>query len=163
MKYRVLCHILVFLLCVGGLLAQTVLQDSLKLRTSWNTVFLEFLGNGGFISASYEGAISSNLSIRAGIGWTASTLFMPCTISTYIGANEHRGEVGGGLILLPGYIQQPLKEFPFAATARLGYRYHPLLGGLNFGIAFTPILGYGLSTRTIQVVPWGGISLGWGF
>ena len=66
MKYRVLCHILVFLLCAGGLFAQT--QDSTQIiyRTARNIVFVEGLGNGGYYSVNYERFLLDAISLRVG-------------------------------------------------------------------------------------------------
>ena len=80
MKYRVLCHILVFLLCVGGLLAQTVVRDSAQMvqstqasvqaeRTAWNTVHLELLGLGLIYSVSYERHLSKSFALRFGASY----------------------------------------------------------------------------------------------
>lgn len=158
MKYRVLCHILVFLLCVGGLLAQTVVKDSAQVvqstqanvqaeRTAWNTVHLDLAGLGSLFSLSYERFFSEGAAIRFGIGPSSFVTF-----SGFIGEGEHRFEIGGGFVLVDnGAIRSSLALY---SALRLGYRYHPLKGGFNFAIAFTPIL---------SLAPWGGISLGWGF
>ncbi|MBL7993469.1 MAG: hypothetical protein JNN25_18670 [Candidatus Kapabacteria bacterium] len=177
MKYRVLCHILVFLLCVGGLLAQTVLQDSVQVaqstqanvqaeRTAKETVFLELLGNGFAYSLNYERFLSEQYAYRIGF----STLppyyyFLPLSASYFIGQNEHRLEMGGGgvLALLPR-IQQNVSVIPaFFLVLRLGYRYQPLNGGFNFAVTFTPLWDVGHNLWSPRVSPWGGISLGWSF
>ncbi len=158
MKYRVLCHILVFLLCVGGLSAQALTKDSTQTvqstqasmkaeRTAWNTVHLELAGLGTLFSLSYERFFSEGTAIRFGLGLSPFVTF-----SGFLGEGEHRFEMGGGFVLVDG---GGIRSNPVLYSAlRLGYRYHPLKGGFNFAIAFTPIL---------SLAPWGGISLGWGF
>lgn len=158
MKYRVLCHILVFLLCVGGLFAQTVVKDSAQVaqstqasvqveRTAWNTVHLELAGLGTLFSLSYERFLSEGTAIRFGIGLSPFVTF-----SGFLGEGEHRFEIGGGFNLVDG---GGIRSSPVLYSAlRLGYRYQPMKGGFNFALAFTPIL---------SLAPWGGISLGWGF
>lgn len=157
MKYRVLCHILVLLLCVGALSAQTVVQDSTQMakstqasvqaeRTAWNTVHLELAGVGFLFSLSYERFFSEGTAIRFG----GPAPFV--TFSGFIGEGEHRFEIGGGFVLVDvGAIRSSLVLY---SALRLGYRYQPLKGGFNFAITFTPTELFPL---------WGGISLGWGF
>jgi hypothetical protein len=164
--HRVLCHILVFLLCVGGLSAQTVVQDSAQMvqstqasvrleRTAWNTVHLELLGVGFLYSLSYEGFFSEGTAIRFGAGWSPSTLFVPLTFSGFIGDGEHRCEIGAGGVYLSDNVGGFLHSNSGLYWAlRIGYRYQPLKGGFNFAITFTPTEYFPL---------WGGISLGWGF
>ncbi len=166
MRY-VLCHILVFLLCVGGLSAQTVVRDSAQVvqstqasvqaeRTAWNTVHLELLGNGLIGSISYEGAVSKYLTLRLGLGFTPLGVIVPITLNGFIGERDHLCEISAGAVWTR---TDPRGggDFELGATFRLGYRYQPLHGGFNFGAAFTPfILSNGFQ-------PWGGISLGWGF
>lgn len=182
MKYRVLCHILVFLLCVGGLLAQTAVQDSLKLQnstnasvvtqqeqSSTNTISVEIGGNAlVWLSAHYEYKFAENFAFKIGLGLLP--LSLAASINGSIGNGDHRFEYGLGLTfalypvmgihppLIGGAISKSLfSASPFHPTARLGYRYQPVNGGFNFGIAFIPIF----YQETIQ--PYGGISLGWGF
>lgn len=177
MKYRVLCHILVFLLYVGGLSAQTAVKDSVQVvqstqasvqaeRTAKETVFLELLGNGFAYSLNYERLLNEQYACRIGF----STLppyyyFLPLTASYFIGQNEHRFEMGGGgvLALLPK-LQPSTPIIPaFFLVLRFGYRYQPLNGGFNFAVTFTPLWDVGYNLWSPRVSPWGGISLGWGF
>ncbi len=170
MKYRVLCHICVFLLGVDGLSAQTVGRDSAQVaqstqasvqaeRTAWNTVHLELLGLGGLASINYERNLSSNFAIRFGVGVTPIGLWLPITFSGFLGEGAHRGEIGCGVIWQRG----GLYDSPgFNAGLRIGYRYQPLHGGFNFAATFTPII-FLLDSSSPDVKPYVGISLGWGF
>ena len=163
MKYRVLCHILVFLLCVSGLLAQTAVQDSLKTVTSTNatvhqsrnainTLYLELGGNTlSILSINYEQEFAKNFSFRVGLG-LGSPVTLAGLVNGFVGDYDHRFEYGVGFALAASY------SFQIFPTARLGYRYQPINGGFNFGIAFTPVFFY-----EVPVFPFGGISLGWGF
>jgi hypothetical protein len=170
MKYLVLCHILVFLLCVSGLAAQTVLRDSTQVvqstqasvqaeRTALNTVHLELLGLGAIYSLSYEGHLSKNLAARFGAGFTPLGLYIPFTISGFIGDGKDRCEIGGGVIWQSG---NNYRNAGFNAGLRLGYRYQPLGGGFNFAVTFTPII-FLVDYSRPNFQPYGGISLGWSF
>jgi len=174
MKYLVLCHILVFLLCVGDLSAQTVVQDSAQVaqstqanvqaeRTAWNTVHLELLGMGGLWSVTYERSLTNDISVRAGFGNQNLPIgpFYPIiTINGFLGQGEHRSEVGVGYT--PGSTDGRSWTSEHKGIMRVGYRYQPLRGGINFALAFTPWI-YFRQDFSPSIFPWGGISLGWGF
>lgn len=171
MKYRVLCHILVFLFCVGGSSAQTVAQDSAQVvqstqasvqaeRTAWNTIHVELLGMGGSWSVGYEGAIARYLTIRLGASVNSLGIVIPFTLNGFIGGEEHLCEVGGGVVFVGSYGQDGRTGFD--AALRLGYRYQPLHGGFNFAATFTPHI-FLAEYDSPHFQPWGGISLGWGF
>ena len=162
---HVLCHIVLVCAFALGAVAQEVRKDSVQAtvndkRLAQNNVSLELIGNGLFYSVNYERTIiTQNFSLRIGASYIPQsgnndfgTILLPILMNAFIGESAHRLEVGlGGTIFL---VARRWLSF----TGRIGYRYQPLEGGFNFGIAFTPILG-----GEIYVPVWGGISLGWGF
>jgi hypothetical protein len=166
MKFVLWNVVILCALVVNGF-AQEVPKDSMQIRqstqasfqaqrTAWNTVHLEILGNGFIGSISYEGAIFKYLTLRAGAGYTPLGIIIPITLNGFIGEGEHLCEIGAGITLTPTD-PRCCGKLDLIPALRLGYRYSPLHGGFNFGVAFTPlILPY-----TFQ--PWVGISLGWGF
>ncbi|MFY7998246.1 MAG: hypothetical protein ACOVSW_06555 [Candidatus Kapaibacteriota bacterium] len=161
MKYLVLCHILVFFVCLAGSVAQT--QDSTQVplkvsdkRLAQNTVFLELFGNSLVYSINYERTVSQNFSLRAGFSYVPmgqnSFVAFPLLVNGFLGEGAHRFEASLGTTIVLSYNALP------SFTGRLGYRYQPLDGGFNFAIAYTPLFSPGF------FVPlWIGISLGWGF
>ncbi|MCU0424514.1 MAG: hypothetical protein MUF71_02690 [Candidatus Kapabacteria bacterium] len=174
-KYRVLCHILVFFVCLSGLAAQTTAKNSVQMepstqasvqveRTAKKDIFAELLGNGIVYSVNYEWALDSLYSCR--IGFMALPLylyFLPITASYFIGQGEHRFEIGGGGVpATVGTLKGEITPAFFLAL-RIGYRYQPLRGGFNFAATFTPFWDVGSNFWLPRVSPWGGISLGWGF
>jgi hypothetical protein len=164
---HVLCHIVLLCAFALGAVAQETQKDSVFItsstqasvqteRTAWNTVHLELLGNGFIGSISYEGALLKYLTLRTGAGLTPLGIIIPITLNGFIGEREHLCEIGAGITLTPTD-PRCCGKLDLIPAVRLGYRYQPLHGGFNFGIAFTPlILPYSFQ-------PWGGISLGWGF
>ncbi len=169
MKYRVLCHILVFLLCVDGLSAQETQKDSAQVtmndrRLASNNVFLELIGNGLFYSVNYERTIARNFSLRIGVSYVSflsgNNNFgtVPLLVNAFIGEGAHRFEAGLGVTTIIGATTIVSYNLLPCLTGRLAYRYQPLEGGLNFAVAYTPFL-YGIISAPL----WGGISIGWGF
>lgn len=181
MKYRVLCHILVFFMCLSGLAAQTHDSTQILSRTARNVVFVEGLGNGIVYSVNYERFLSDVISLRVGFSWLPVTVFstsqersiLPISVNYFLGQGEHRCELGVGLTvmysirryrpdpMIPIIPDDPSFYLQAYPTARLGYRFQPMNGGFVFGVTFTPILVLDTPYTTFQ--PWGGISLGWGF
>ncbi len=170
MKYRVLCHILVFFVCLSSLLAQTVVQGSVLSthptqleRNALNAVHFDLGGSGGLCSVSYERFITSYFSARVAFGSTLlpiESIYPSVTVSGFIGQTEHRGEIGFGCT--PGQIGKRGLDLDLIGLARVGYRFQPLLGGFNFAITFTPWIKFRSNLKP-DVWTWGGISLGWGF
>jgi hypothetical protein len=172
MKYRVLCHILVFFVCLGSLMAQT--QDSTQKipRTARNVVFVEGLGNGFLYSVNYERFLWDAVSLRAGFSaWTNNSdpqfiqdnITVPILINFLTSESEHNFEGGIGITIWQNTITSYPTRTTILAALRLGYRYQPLKGGFVFGIAFTPLFNPFFSRGSSGIEAWGGISLGWSF
>jgi hypothetical protein len=151
------------------------------LALAQNAVFLEALGNGGLWSIDYERFLDDRaFGVRAGfstlsmpvaqpaVGSAGSTTLttVPVVASAYLGepGSSHRVQVGlgttfaslgSGLSGLHGYISGT--GFNLTGTAVIGYRYVPRSGGIELGLAFTPLLGSG------GFLPWAGANVGAAF
>jgi hypothetical protein len=128
-------------------------------RTSHSTILLEAGGLSFIYSLNYEHFFSPyNISARIGVGSIGVTsdpdAIANASISYFLFSGEHHCELGLGAAYLFGD-----RVVPWLIGLRLGYRFRPIQGGFNFAITFTP-LSNGLDT---QILPWAGISLGWGF
>jgi len=148
-------------------------------RRAPNVVFAEVLGNGLLYTINYERIIESwHVGLRVGLSafsYPASShggssnvtlLSLPVVASYYVGWPQHKLQLGVGATLLylePGSDAQGTRYagdrsgLGAAATAVIGYRYLPRERGIAFGVGFTPIV------RTTQILPWGGISVGYAF
>ena len=117
-----------------------------------NVLYIEFLGNGGFISANYERFLTQNLSLRIGMGslFGLVTVTFPVMVN-YCFGKEYRFEIGGGLLHVPEG-----KWDGTVPTATLGYRYQDITGGTVFRISFTPLIN-----ESGEIFFWGGLSFGY--
>jgi hypothetical protein len=147
-------------------------------RQANKAVYLELGGNGLWYSINYELGVRQNSAVRVGFSYMSvsaasgtaessiSSLGVPVTFSYFLGAGNHRLEIGGGVLLekFSGAASSGFGEkaegggFYPLATGIFGYRYRPVNGGLNFKLAFTPVWHPDLGTFI-----WGGMSLGMGF
>lgn len=144
-----------------------------------NLLFLQALGSGLFYSLNYEryvdawrvgfrlgGSFFSLPVSKYGASENLVVLTFPLTASYYVGARNHKLQLGLGATFLYTYASTDTEGIRFenertgfgvAATAVVGYRYIPSDGGFSFGAAFTPLL------RTTKFLPWGGIDVGYAF
>ncbi|MEO6048260.1 MAG: hypothetical protein ABIQ57_12340 [Candidatus Kapaibacterium sp.] len=133
---------------------------------------------GGF-SLRYEHYFSESFNVMGGIGGYGTTtggdsltnegrfffvLTIPIMANYLIRFGDHNVEIGAGMFL--HFSPPDCTELPFGnkltcsllkGTGTLGYRYRPIEGGFNFGVAYTPIFDRG------DFVNWFGIALGHGF
>jgi hypothetical protein len=113
-----------------------------------NSLYFEFLGNGGLYSINYERALTSSLYARLGFGtWTTEFMGSPETKMTtipvminYITGNKRSHfEIGGGFLF--GSLKENEVSNPvFDLIAFLGYRYQPAERGFLFRVGLTPFL-----------------------
>jgi hypothetical protein len=133
-------------------------------------VFLEIGGPGLAISGNYDarfGKQRNGWGYRIGAGYFGSggnTVFtVPFQINYLYGEHSHLLELGAGTTFLnsrgdnKGKTWEFDKITGFIATATIGYRYQPAKSGLNFRIAFVPIL------YDQGIMPIGGASVGYTF
>jgi hypothetical protein len=133
-------------------------------------VFLEIGGPGLAISGNYDARFAKQRNgwgYRAGAGYFGSggnTVFtVPLQLNYLYGEHNHLLELGAGTTFLnsKGDNKGKIWEFDritgFIATGTIGYRYQPAAKGLNFRIAFVPIL------YDQGLMPIGGLSIGYTF
>ncbi|MBS1526077.1 MAG: hypothetical protein JST19_10540 [Bacteroidetes bacterium] len=134
-------------------------------------LYLELGGPGLAISANYDARFKKERSgwgYRVGLGYFGSggnTVFtIPFQINYLYGEHAHKFELGAGTTFLNSTgtnVGTSKWEFDrvtgFIGTATIGYRYQPEHKGINFRIAFVPIL------YDEGLIPAGGISVGYTF
>ncbi|MGN6639130.1 MAG: hypothetical protein ACTHJ8_09485 [Mucilaginibacter sp.] len=134
-------------------------------------LFLEIGGAGLAISANYDARFHKERAgwgYRVGVGYFGAggnTVFtVPFQVNYLWGSKSSFLELGAGTTFLnsTGTNQGNSKwEFDkvtgFIGTATIGYRYQPRAKGLNFRIAFVPIL------YDEGLIPAGGVSVGYTF
>lgn len=132
--------------------------------------FLEIGGPGLAISGNYDARFAKQRNgwgYRVGAGYFGSggnTVFtIPLQINYLYGQHSHLLELGAGTTFLnsKGDNKGKTWEFDkitgFIGTATIGYRYQPANSGLNYRIAFVPII------YDQGILPIGGISVGYTF
>ena len=144
-------------------------------RTAFNSLFVELAGPGLAYSINYERILgATNLSVRLGFGYIhvsgkvyglldvgadQDDLSVPLVVSYYFGTPSHKVQLGLGAV----YRRREEDENGGASTyvlgtAVVGYRYLPEDGGINLGVAFTPMLG-----PDKKFTPWFGVTIGLGY
>jgi hypothetical protein len=132
--------------------------------------YLEVGGPGLAISANYDARFNKTRDgwgYRIGLGGFVSggnrVITVPFQVNYLIGEHSSMFEVGAGTTFLnsTGDNKGKTWEFDkitgFVATCSIGYRYQPEHKGINFRIAFVPIL------YDEGIIPAGGISVGYTF
>jgi hypothetical protein len=157
-------------------LSQNLEEDTVKRQETIaqsdrpRTVFIELGGPGLALTLNYDtrfGNRRDGLGYRVGAGyyntgsnWVASA---PLLINYLYGKGSSFIEVGAGTTFVrsQGSTNGTFFEFDnitgFIATATLGYRYQQDNGGINFRIAFVPIL------YDDGLIAAGGLSIGYTF
>jgi hypothetical protein len=134
-------------------------------------LYLEVGGAGLAISGNYDARFKKERSgwgYRVGLGYFGSggnTVFtIPFQINYLIGEHDSKFELGAGTTFLNSTgtnVGNSKWEFDkvtgFIGTATIGYRYQPAHKGLNFRIAFVPIL------YDEGLIAAGGVSIGYTF
>lgn len=146
-------------------------QDQRIYPSKKNHFYIELGGNAIIYSFNYERLVSENFSIRGGIGITPVFFFInetilaiPLTASYIVGSGPNKFEIGLGTVFV-SYQGTEIFDLPendksaFVLTGILGYRYFKPRGGFTFRICFTP----SFNPSTNGLLPYGGISFGYGF
>jgi hypothetical protein len=128
--------------------------NSQEAKYSKNSLFIEFLGNGGLYSINYERNLKSNFFGRLGIGHWSSNSFgvkttvtsIPILLSYITGNKRSHFEFGGGLLAgrltdYSGFADNTDSASIFDLTGFFGYRYQKSTGkGFLFRVGLTPFL-----------------------
>ena len=147
-------------LCLSSVTSIAQTQSDTIQTYKPNAIYVELGGNGFIYSLNFDHKFAQHASWRIGArvlpmrggNLSNSFLLLPTMINYLAGSGNSRFELGAGL--LHGF--HSIGYF-LSGTATIGYRYQPMKGGFNFRIGFTPLIsGYG-------ILPWVGISLGYGF
>jgi hypothetical protein len=142
------------------------------LRTAFNSLFVELGGPALIYSIDYERLLGqSNLGVRVGFGfihlsgnffgthYNEEDISVPALLNYYLGTPTHKIQLGVGAV-----VRHREDDFDSGSstvglfTVALGYRYLPPDGGLNFGVAFTPMFG-----ADPKFLPWASASVGFGY
>ena len=143
-----------------------------ELRTAFNSLFVELGGPALVYSIDYERLLGqSNLSVRVGFGfihlagdffgthYNEEDISVPALLNYYLGTPAHKVQLGLGAV-----VRHREDDFDSGSstagffTVALGYRYLPPDGGVNFGVAFTPMFG-----ADTKFLPWASASIGFGY
>jgi hypothetical protein len=132
--------------------------------------FLEVGGPGLAISANYDSRFNKQRDgwgYRIGLGGFIAggnnVITVPFQVNYLIGEHSSMFEVGAGTTFLSSRGDNKGKTWEFdkitgfIATGTIGYRYQPQHKGINFRLAFVPIL------YDEGIIPAGGISVGYTF
>ena len=168
--------LLIFITSVNYLKAQSLLEDTVKRVVKiappekTRAAFIELGGPGLALTLNYDarfGAKNNKWGFRIGGGyyntganWVAS---IPFQLNYLYGGDSNFLEVGAGTTFVrsEGSINGAVFQFDkitgFIATASIGYRYQQSNGGINFRIAFVPVL------YDAGLIYEGGLSIGYTF
>jgi hypothetical protein len=144
-----------------------------------NAIYVELLGNALLYSANYERRLSDGFAARVGFMYIGASgtdsetgehvdvefAVFPVMANFLLGEGAGRLELGIGPLFAFGSgevedIEGETEELdafgPAGVTSTIGYRHHPVDGGLVFRAGLTP---YWSGDPGI----WGGVSIGWAF
>ncbi len=144
-----------------------------------NSVEFELFGQGGFYSLNYERTIFNREKFKtlaeAGIaGYPQSTgvipLFVPVSINQLFSFHSNHLELGVGHVLINDRLPDGSNDYKFFGSFKIGYRYQKPDGKFLFKAALTPFVDYWDTVgntiyvnASVNVVPWGGLTLGYNF
>jgi hypothetical protein len=143
-----------------------------------NGVFLELAGNGGPYSINYERKIYNSIVGRVGFTYIGDDLLFPISIGKIFGGGSHHFEINLGLTLYHYRVPvqyknsaQPQLSFDWFnslyLTSFVGYRYQQPDKRFFYRCGFSPLWRFynsdAESNTLYQVIPWGGMSVGYRF
>jgi hypothetical protein len=162
----------IFGLMAIGIAAQPVVAgaQSVSPAVAPSAVYVELLGNGLLYSINYDHRIAPKLAARVGFmglggvsdSASASVFAAPVMVSYLFGEGNSHFEVGAGVMLAAGAIDEvdTVEDESFSSavgTATVGYRYQRPQGGFVFRTGLTPFFDHR------GFAPSFGISFGYGF
>jgi hypothetical protein len=138
--------------------------------TARNAFYIELLGNGLLYSINYDRLLTDQISGRVGLmvigaasdSSAAAVIAAPIMANYLFGRGNSHFETGIGVTLMSGAVDNvgEIDDEGFSGavgTATLGYRYQRPGGGFVFRAGLTPFFGRG------GILPWFGLSFGYGF
>ncbi len=142
----------------------TQANDNASFVSSPFNLYAEAFGTAGFgsINAEFVRPISSDqgLALRTGYSRLDAATIIPLSVSLLHGPGSHKFEIGAGLSI--AFTGSDAYLFP---SALIGYRFQSRADGPLFRIGLTPLLltwsDDGITDTFL--LPWGGVSFGWGF
>jgi hypothetical protein len=144
-------------------------QDSNKLFTNRNSLYLELAGNAGYYSINYDIIFyqKGNFKIDWRNGFSLLPIinlpiFFPFEVNTLFGKSKHHLECGLGYTPVI-FLGETDKKYRDIFLFRLGYRYQKPEGGFLFRMGFTPGISNINEDAEYRFGPWFGISIGKSF
>ncbi len=144
-----------------------------------NSVEFELFGHGSFYSISYERLFVNQSKTKTlgqiGIAYYPESigvipLWIPISLNQLISFGSNHLEFGIGQIIINDELPGGNNEFKLFGSFKVGYRYQNPDGRILIKLAFTPIIDYWdkfnnkiLGDKTVEFIPWGGISFGYNF
>jgi hypothetical protein len=138
--------------------------------TARNAFYIELLGNGLLYSVNYDRLFADQISGRVGLmvigaandSSAAAVIAAPIMANYLFGRGNSHFEAGIGVTVMTGAVEnvEGIEDEGFSGavgTATLGYRYQRPGGGFVFRAGLTPFFGGG------GILPWFGLSFGYGF
>ncbi len=135
-------------------------------RKGLNSVYVEFLGNGLFLTLNYEKLLTDKLGFRVGglvVPTEGKLSFAGTAMGVAVwGDSSFCMEAGLGVMTLMGeYVRMATDDInssALALTGTIGVRYQPKRKGIILRFGFTPIASLGG-----DVIPWVGAGIGYSF
>lgn len=136
-----------------------------------NTIYIEFLGNGGIYSLNYERRLGKRIWGRAGASYFPAAYeglaTFPVGVSYLFGKHSKFFELGLGTTLFSAGSDDLLfdfdenggKQFSAGISATIGYRFQPPKNDLLFKVALVPAYIPLSSAFAVSA----GLSLGYSF
>ena len=162
----------------------TIASKGERARDAKNAIYLDLLGPGGLYSVNYDRFFTDDISGRIGLSYfsmsasagvgdssassSTSLLMVPLTLSwtgVHSADRTHNFELGAGPVIanvngsgsVTGGGATSGSGVGVAGTVLVGYRLQPADGGFVFRVGASPLFGQG------GFLPWGYVSLGYGF
>ena len=144
-----------------------------------NSIEFELFGHGSLYSIDYERLIVNKKKIKTlgQIGFAyypESTgvipLWIPISINQLISFNSNHLEFGIGQIIINDEMPDGKDDYKLFGSLKIGYRYQKPNGRILIKAAFTPVIEYWdriekniFGDRSVEFIPWGGITVGYNF
>ena len=120
--------------------SRALAQGEFSPGNAMTSVYVELFGQNSFFSLNYDRMLGERFGLRAGFGMSGldgtDGFIIPIT-AHYLRGNDHRFELGAGLVYENGTWQRGREEI--APILSIGYRYQQPEGGFMFRVAINAI------------------------